>query len=302
MAGAIAMAAACFGGSAQAQLSFQFDFGTDTGTGFFEPGFGVARQTALTAAADSFSSMFDSHFNNTGTIQLSATAGLTGVASFSNTLLPSGTAGFTVQDVVKTKLQGGTDLNDATVDGVINVNFAQSWQLNPGSTPGAGQLDFFGVMYHEFTHALGFYSTIGRDGSPAFGSKAAGEWASFDRFLADRNGTKVVNNADFSLNQDVWNAASVGGASPANGLFFDGSFASAANGGALVGLYSPSAWLDGSSASHLDTENLALAGSMMLHSVTSGRTLARDYTAIEVGMFCVTWATRRAWCPNRRPG
>ena len=273
----------CFGGSAQAQLTFQIDFGTDSGTGFIDPTFGAERQQALLSAADAFSSMFDSHFNNPATIQLLATAVPTGVAFFSNTLFSSGTAGFTATNVVQPKLQGGVDLNGSAADGVINVNFAQPWQLNPNTTPASGQIDFFGVAYHEFTHALGFYSAIGQDGSPAFGSKSAGEWASFERFLTDRNGTKVVNT-DFSLNQRVWDAASVGGASPADGLFFDGSFAKAANGGSLVGLYSPANWLEGSSASHLDTDNAALAGSMMLHSVVAGRTLARDYSAIEVGM------------------
>lgn len=66
-------------------------------------------------------------------------------------------------------------------------------------------------------------------------------------------------------------------------MFFNGAHAVAANNNQLVGLYSPTTWIDGSSVSHLDTDNPAYGGMMMLHAVGTGNA-ARDYSAIEVGM------------------
>lgn len=59
--------------------------------------------------------------------------------------------------------QSGTDLNGASADGVVNVNFGQSWQLDPNAAVGSGGFDFYGVVFHEFTHALGFLTTIQPD-------------------------------------------------------------------------------------------------------------------------------------------
>ncbi len=98
----------------------------------------------------------------------------------------------------------------------------------------------------------------------------------------DLNGNRVVNQ-DFTLNSEAW-AASTGGTSPDAGLFFDGTNAVAANGGELVGLYTPTLWSDGSSVSHLDADNEEYSGLLMVHNRDYGDA-TREFSAIEVGMF-----------------
>lgn len=275
-----------FGSASQANIIFQFDYGSNSGTGFWDPTDGASRQAALSTVANEFSSMFGSHFSNSGTILLAASATnlpeSSGLASAGSQFIGYGVAGFTAAEVVKTKLRGGSDLNGAAADGTIEVNFGQPWQLDLSMPVSNTQYDFYSTIYHELTHAIGFSSNIDQSGNPVFGTKAAGEWGAFDRFLVDKDGNTVVNT-DFSLNQGVWDAASVGGASPAAGMFFNGAYAVAANGGAAVGLYTPTTWNEGSSVSHLDTDNPALAKMMMTHTSLTGPG-ARDYSAIEVGM------------------
>lgn len=275
-----------FGSSAQAAISFTFDYGADTGTGFWDATLGADRKAAMNTAASEFSSLFGSYFTNSGTILLDATAtddyASTNLASAGSYLAGTGTPGFGVGEVIRTKLQTGTDLTGAGADGVVDVNFGQPWQLDLNTPATGAQYDFYSTVYHEFTHALGFASLIAQDGSPFFGTKTAGEWGTYDQFLVDKNGNRVVDNT-FALNQGVWDAASVGGTSPGEGMFWNGANAVAANGGNAVGLYSPTTWADGSSVSHLDTDNGALAGMMMLHATGTGPG-ARDYSAIEVGM------------------
>ena len=280
--GGLLAAFLAFGSTAQASITFQFDYGADTGTGFWDPVSGADRKAAVSTAASSFSSMFGSYFSNSGTILLSASASddaaSNTLASAGSRMLVTSTPGFNDKQIVMTKLQTGVDLNGAGADGTVDVNFGQSWQLNKNASVSGTQYDFYGVMYHEFTHALGFASNIAQDGSPFGGTKGAGVWSPFDKYLVAGNGSRVVS-ANFSLNQPVWDAASQGGSS----MFFDGAFAKAANGGAAVGLYSPRVWEEGSSISHLDTDNPALAGMMMLHAVSTGAA-ARNYGAIEVGI------------------
>ncbi len=67
------------------------------------------------------------------------------------------------------------------------------------------------------------------------------------------------------------------------GMFFNGSFAVAANSGKAVGLYTPTTWEGGSSVSHTDDQNGAIYGTMMTAQGPTGP-WPRDYSAIEVGM------------------
>jgi hypothetical protein len=278
-----------FAPAAQASISFQFNFLDGAGTGFNDSATGASRQNALNSAASLFSSMFGSYFSDSGTIVLDATASndpLSGnLASAGSWLSLAGgaPAGFNLQAVISTKLQTGIDLNGVDADGVVNFNFGQNWQLDANAPVSSSQYDFYGVAFHEFTHALGFASLIQQNGRDLFGNSTAGHWGTYDQFLVDQSGNAVVNASTFDINSSVWNTASIGGTSPAAGMFFNGANAVAANSGQLVGLYSPTTWIDGSSISHLDTDNPDYSGMMMLHAVGTG-SAARDYSAIEVGM------------------
>lgn len=273
-----------FGTTAQASINFTFDYGSDNGVGFWEGnGFGLARQNAMTEASTAFATMFGSHFSNSATILMAATATnlplSTNLASAGSEAMTSGVAGFTVNEIVRTKVLTGVDANGAAADGFVNVNFGQPWNLTAGTTS-TSQYDFYSTIFHEFTHALGFSSSIEKDGSSFYGSK---QWSPFDQFLVDKDGNKVINSTTFALDQTVWNAASVGGASPDAGMFFNGSFAVAANNGKAVGLYTPTTWEGGSSVSHTDDQNGDIYGTMMTAQGPTGP-WPRDYSAIEVGI------------------
>lgn len=294
-----------FGSAAQAGVLFTFDYGTDNGAGFWDATSGAARQDAMTQSAAAFSTMFASYFTNTATIVLGATAtdlpSSTNLASAGSNAFGGNGAGFTVNEVVRTKVLTGVDANGTAADGFVNVNFGQQWNLTAGPTTDP-DYDFYSTIFHEFTHALGFSSGINQDGTPFFGgTAAAGEWTTYDQYLVDVNGNKIIDPTTFALQQALWDAASVGGASPAGGMFFNGAYAMAANGGNPVGLYTPNPWEEGSSVSHTDDQNSAIYGTMMTAQGPTGP-WPRDYSAIEVAMMRDLGYTARVVANVSEPG
>lgn len=65
------------GSAAHAGITFQFDYGTNNGTGFWDATDGATRRAAMDTASSAFSNMFGSYFSNSATIILSATASTT---------------------------------------------------------------------------------------------------------------------------------------------------------------------------------------------------------------------------------
>jgi hypothetical protein len=272
-----------FGAAAQASISFQFDYSGNTpGVGFLDPVLGAARQQALTDAGNLYASMFGSYFSNSGIVTMAVTstddANSDTLASAGSELLGNGTPGFTVVDVVRTKLLTGVDENGATADGSVDVNWGHAWALDPNTPASNAEFDFFAAISHELTHALGFSSLVNQDGTDIFGNSNPGEYGAFDAFLVDLFGSSLID-ANGNLDSNAWIAASTGGSS----LFFNGANAVAANGGNLVGLYSPTTWSEGSSGSHLDTDNPLFSTSMMKHNRDFGPE-TRVFSAVEVGM------------------
>ncbi len=243
------------------------------------------QKTAMNTAASSFSSLFGSHFSNTGTITLAATAyddiDTPVLASAGSEIAYVGNGTFGGGEVVRSLLQGGGDLNgSATADGMVAVNFAYFTALGLNDTVPGGTYDFYSTLFHEYTHALGFASSMNYDGQPYIGSRhsGGGEWATFDRFLVDADGFRVVSDS-YVLQDDVWGATREGGSV----MYFNGANAVAANDGYLVNLYSPVEWAPGSSISHLDDESSYLATMMMASSTIDGPS-ARNLSAIEIGI------------------
>lgn len=273
-----------FSSTAQAgPITFTFDYsGNTAGVGFLDPATGAARQAALTTAANLFSDMFGSHFSNGGTIALAVTSSDNSASgtlmSAGSEISASGGPGFTLNEVVKDKLLTGVDHNGAANDGSVDVNWGHGWQIDPNVPAVAPDFDFFAALFHEFTHALGFSSTIAQNGTDVFGD-TAGRWGAYDSFLVDKNGNKIIDPG-FIVDQSIWGPASVGGTG--SGVYFNGANAMAANGGNAVALYSPTTWSEGSSVSHLD--KAIFPNDMMKHDRDSGSGEARMYSAVEIGM------------------
>lgn len=266
--------------SAFSAITFDFTFSGADWT--------AQRKGAVETAASSFSTLFGQYFDYTAEIDIDATSS---DVPLSSTLAsagsrysysPSNYGNTSLTSVVANKIQNGVDLNGSSADGLLNVNFGKSWQLDKDAAVGAGEFDFYSTIYHELMHALGFASTFEADGSPLAGDKDTGGYYSvFDSLIVDKNGLTVIN-ADGTLNDSSDFVNGVTGRVD-DGLFFNGANAKAANGGNAVGLYTPSSYNDGSSVSHVDGEDPFFDGYLMLPSTTTGLG-TRTLTAIEVGM------------------
>ena len=254
--------------ASNAAVDFVFNFTDASGVGFNAVGqTGIDRRAGLNQAAGIVEALFV-NYNAVVNIDVngSETNNETLASAGSNFNGPFG-PGFGNQGDVQIKILGGTDPS-AGADGTVNWNFEDfSWE--PLNDFQAGEQDLISTAAHELLHAVGFSSDVAQNGNDPGGNTPGntGNWAPFDRFIADSTGS-LVNSTSFALDGTRWNTASVGGtgATPAaNGLYFDAPNATAANGGNPVPLYSAAAWDDGSSLSHLDTAFFTGANAKMMN-------------------------------------
>ncbi len=277
--------------SASAGIVFEFEFNDVAGAGFNSATEGAARRTALQRAGQIFSTAF-SNYNATIVMGVTGTATGNTLASAGSASGPDFLAGFGRSEVVRNKVLNNVDLNGAGVDGTVSVNFATTtWGMDPNTAPSGGQYDWYSTLFHEFSHAFGFASSIftdanggnSRDSSDHIGATQA-EFGAFDQFLTDANGNSVFDSGS-DLNETTYQGLLVGGNSAENkGLYFKGANAVLANGGNPVGLFSPNGFQLGSSGSHLDDQNPAMVGLLMLASTGDGLG-ARTFSPLELAMF-----------------
>lgn len=290
----LGMLAGClgFGASANAALSFTFDYTDNGGTSEFLGAGNQNRRTALETAGTLFSSYFGSLFSNSGTVTLgvqgtneSCQFGCTLAFAASNAV--TNATGFGNGEVVRNKLVNGIDVNGAANDGLVGVNWGAPWELDPGvsvATQNAGNFDFYAALFHEFTHALGFASALsqaGDDGTGTGGVSSPGYWNKFDQFMTDCNGSDLINHGTGLTNLGVYDDAKVS----ANGksMCFAGANALAASNADPVLLYAPTTYSPGSSGSHLLSTG-ANTGAMMKFDRDADIDEPRTYNTITVGV------------------
>ena len=283
------------GASANAALSFTFDYNDNGGTTEFLGVANQSRRDALETAGTLFSNYFGSLFSNSATITLGVQGTNQGCA-FGCTLAFAGSGqvlnspGFGNGEVVRNKLVSGVDTNGSANDGVVGVNWGAPWEKDPNvsvATQNTGNFDFYAALFHEFTHALGFASSLNQAGTDGTSTGAgqggvdyAGYWSKFDQFMTDCQGTDLINHGT-GLASGVYADASVS----ANGksMCFSGANALAASGGAAVLLYAPTTYQPGSSGSHLLSAG-ASTNAMMKYDRDANIDEARTYNAITVGV------------------
>lgn len=258
-----------------AQIIWDFNYTDAAGVGFNDSALGATRKASLQSTANILSGWL----NHTATIKVdiqsnnSSSAGYLAYASTSGT-----TANGFNKNVLQTKIQtnGSTDLNGATKDATINVNFFYSWGYS--DSIGSSEFDFKGVLLHELTHTLGFVSLIDSAGR-GLNDNSSGSpdcFSDFDRFLTDAFGNPLVNPTTFAFNTSEFSDLT---GNP--GMFFNGANAVAAYGG-LVPLYSPSTWEEGSSGSHLNDSSFS-PDAMMEHATGPGLGV-RNWNGVERGI------------------
>ncbi len=261
-------------------ITFVFDYSASPE--FTQGGQATTRKQSLETAARSLGELF--HHDTTITIAVESSNDAASDTLASAASEASSVAGDFVgfaPDLIQKKILTGIDDNGATSDGSINVNFGQDWGF--GQEVGDDFYDFESTMIHELLHALGFASGIDAQGYDFYGSELGSPsvWTPFDAFLSDASGRRLIDGNSSILNLSLWESVSVGGVE--NGLFFAGPNAMAANDGNPVSLYSPRTWEEGSSGSHLDDDQEALHGSLMLAAADTGDT-PNSLSAIERGI------------------
>ena len=266
-------------------FDFQYAGAIGSGVGFEDATNGPARRAAL----EDVGRQFGAQFVNSATIKLGVTSSENSnsstLASAGSELWNTGTGIFGDIEVVRHKILTAIDLNGPAADGTVDVNWGSDWELSADPSAAADpEFDFYSALLHELTHAVGFSSSIEQNGNSSLGDSpgTASLWTKFDQFLTDVNETPIISSTGV-LDGPLWNTTIVGGTSPANGLFFNGTNAKAANGGLPVGLYSPVVFNEGSSGSHLDDDNPAFAGSNMVALREFGPG-TRVFSAIEKGI------------------
>jgi hypothetical protein len=284
--------AAALVANADAAVEFRFNYLDGQGVGFNHPTEGAARRAALERAASNFGSSALGAYQ--ATIVMDARGNASPLASAGSVLQgnPAG-GGFGRTHVIRNKILTGIDLNGPQADGHINFDLSStSWELDAKRPVQAGMYDYYSTSYHEFTHAIGWADSIhfGDGGDPFDGagrrsSSRPGEWLRYDKFIARFDGVRLIDEYSFENSfSDVYaDLATEGSSAEGKGLFFDGPHAVAANGGQLVGLFTPDFLQPGSSVSHLDDENLAYADMLMLAATSDGDG-PRKYSSIELAI------------------
>ena len=79
--------------------------------------------------------------------------------------------------------------------GYVNANPLQTWNLSlTTSTINSNEYDFYSIMLHEVTHALGFASLIGPNGS-SVANNTTNYYSRYDRFLYSTSGTPLLGSS-----------------------------------------------------------------------------------------------------------
>lgn len=269
---------AFFAISAQAQLTFTFDF-QNPGVGFNDATSGAARQAALQDAANTLASYFtvSGPVNLTFTVNSENSSGSSTLASAGSVLVSDG-AGF-FRTVVQNKIITGSDANGTSTDGTINWNWAHAWNIS--GTVGGSEYDFKSTAMHELLHAFGILSYTG-----AAGTNTGTNWTTFDQFLTTSAGASLINQSTFA-----WvgpDSVLTGGGTPPSyattGMFFSGTNAMAANSNNPVPIYSPSTWESGSSGSHTADNYFTGSNQLLMNAATTFGPGVRTLSGIEIGM------------------
>jgi hypothetical protein len=266
------------GTGAQAALTFNFDFqGEFVGN--------ASAQQAVITAGNLFSDMFATHFTNTATVDFTVFSQNVGLASAGTYAL--GVPGFGNGEAVRNKIINGVDLTGPGAEGFININLAVPFQLDPTAPVdfANGQIDFYSVMDHELTHALGFVSLGYTTGGAAL--------SKFDQFLTTNGGTAL-----FDPVTGITNAAALDDAL-ANSALFNGAN-TVAQYGAAVPIQGPDGDL-----SHLGTDAFTIptttVNGLMLccgNPNSPDQSEPRNYNLAEIGIMTDLGYTPTAAVPE----
>ncbi|MBN2390429.1 MAG: hypothetical protein JXR84_06885, partial [Anaerolineae bacterium] len=164
----------------------------------------------------------------------------------------------------------GSDLN-GTSDPDMHIAYSRTYDWyfgTDGQTPST-EMDFVTVVLHEIAHGLGFSGSMNVSaGQGSWGYSTSYPFI-YDRFAENGAGQSLINTGLFP-NPSTALATQL----TSNNVYFDGTYANAANGGTRPKLYAPSTWNPGSSYSHLDYDTYNdTVNALMVYAVSSGESV-----------------------------
>ncbi len=269
--------------------TFQLTYTDAAGTGFFDSTLGAARRNAFESSLSYWSTHIGASavpinitasFTSAGRSAFLAQAGPLGFSSGFGSSNPRYKANTYYGSALANQLAGvDLDPSKAEINAQFNVDYDTPSQTDPrvfyyGLDGKAGQnFDFYSVALHEVGHGLNFLGLLGSDGTYSSGTIPS----IYDTFLTVGNTgsrTRVT-----SLTQTARASATV-----SDNLFFDGTRAQFANGGAPAKVYAPTTYQSGSSVSHLDETTFSLPNiNELMTPVSSG--VIHDAGPVALGFF-----------------
>ncbi|WP_245234125.1 Ig-like domain-containing protein [Mycobacterium sp. PS03-16] len=250
------------------QRAITFDFDYTTGAEHWTP----ERRDALQDSADALLVYF------TVKNPVILTYEVTAIDDPESSILASAGSGLISQDpgfwptVVQHEVITGIDANGAAADGEIEWNFGAAWGL--GDTVGPDEFDFQSTAMHELMHSFGFLSYL-----DAPGENDGDTWALYDRFIRTSDGRRPIDGGyEWDTRYDP-NLIGTDG-----GLYFAGRKAVAGYDGALVPIFTPDPWSEGSSGSHLDDFTFTGDNQLMMNARTDTGLGIRVLSPMEIGI------------------
>ena len=167
-------------------------------------------------------------------------------------------------------------------DAFIRFNFYYDWNSD-WSQPSGSRFDLYSLTLHEITHALGFLSLIGSNGS----SRIDGAYSHYDLRVHDGSGRQLINPSSGTFTGSAVALVS-------NQLAFQTARCSGEN-----PVYSPPFYQSGSSLSHFDKFRSGI--DYVMHPSTSGGD-KREYTVPELQTLCeLGYRLKGGLCGNCAP-
>lgn len=164
----------------------------------------------------------------------------------------------------------GSRMDGSTVDMHLTYASEWDWYFGTDGNPGASQIDLVSIVLHEACHGLGFSGSMIIDeglGYWTWGDPSAYP-TMYDRLAETGSGTALLSLGNGS--------AALANALTSNNIYFNGTHATAANGGAHPELFAPATWMQGSSYVHLaESFNTSNGGedALMTYSFADGESV-----------------------------
>ncbi len=165
------------------------------------------------------------------------------------------------------KISGEKLNEDWEADIELVINSSSNWYTGiDGNTP-TRNYDLVTVILHELMHGLGFFDSMGTDGSVAWYGLSSIPLI-YDTFVEDVSGVKLTDTLVYEQNSAELYLSLTGGQ-----LYFKGPLSDTFAQGSRIKLYVPSRWDEGSSVSHLDETVTRPENSLMTPFIDLGEAI-----------------------------